>query len=231
MNVIDHVAVCSRSFSRNLQLKAELHSQFANVRFNEDGESLSGDRLVAFLKDTSKAIVGLEEFSEYVISELPNLERISKYGVGLDMIDLEAMRKFGKRVAWSPGVNKRSVAELTLCLALSLLRRLPVASETVRTGGWTQIVGQNISEKIIGIVGCGNIGQELIRLLMPFGCTILANDIQSYEAFFRTHDVKSMPLDSLLHEADIVSLHLPLNDSTRNIIGRRQLSLMKKNAF
>ena len=231
MNNSDQIAVCSRSFSRNQQLKTELCSQFANVKFNDAGESLSGERLVKFLKDKNKAIVGLEVFSESVISRLPDLERISKYGVGLDMIDLEAMRKFGKRVAWSPGVNKRSVAELTLCLALSLSRNLPSAYENVRNGKWQQTVGQDISGKTVGIVGCGNIGQELVQLLRPFGCKILANDVQSYGTFFRTYGVMQVSLDYLLKEADVVTLHVPLNHSTKNIIGKRELGLMKRSAF
>ena len=96
MNTEDTVAVCSRSFSRNEILRKELLTRYSKVTFNDAGASLAGDDLVKFLSGATKAITALEEISESVLSQLPNLKVIGKYGVGTDMIDMRAMRRHGK---------------------------------------------------------------------------------------------------------------------------------------
>ena len=111
MNTVDQVAVCSRSFSRNSVLREELLTRYKNVRFNDEGLKLSGDSLVEFLGGCDKAITALEIVDDYVLSRLPDLKVISKYGVGLDMLDGAALRKHGTRLGWKGGVNRRAVPE------------------------------------------------------------------------------------------------------------------------
>src|SRR4051794_34734664 len=122
------VAVCSRSFSKNPVLRAELLARYPAATFNDAGQSLAGESLVAFLRGHDRAITALEAIDEAVLSLLPDLEVISKYGVGLDMIDLSAMRKYGKRLGWTGGVNRRSVSELVVAFAITMLRNVPAAS-------------------------------------------------------------------------------------------------------
>ena len=135
------IAVCSRSFSRNEVLRNELLSRYSNVKFNDDGLNLEGDSLVNFLKDAEKAITALEVINEQILSQLPKLKVIGKYGVGLDMLNLNAMRKFGVNLGWTGGVNKRSVSELVISLAISLLRMVPSANKDVLAGNWKMHVG------------------------------------------------------------------------------------------
>ena len=118
MNVIDSVAVCSRSFSKHPILRAELLKRYSKVTFNDAGLQLNGDALVNFLRGHDLAITALEKVDDYILSQLPQLRVIGKYGVGLDMIDLSSMRKYGKRLGWTRGVNRRSVSELTLACLL-----------------------------------------------------------------------------------------------------------------
>src|ERR1700680_2808277 len=118
MNVTTKVAVCSRSFSSNPVLRAELLQLYQSVTFNDAGVQLSGDSLVKFLRGHEKAITALEVIDETVLSSLPELKVIGKYGVGLDMIDLAAMRAHGKRLGWTAGVNRRSVSELVISSAI-----------------------------------------------------------------------------------------------------------------
>ena len=108
------VAVASRSFSADPFLKKEITQKYTHVKFNESGASLSGSELVQFLKDADKAIIALEKVDTHLLSQLPKLKVISKYGVGLDNIDFLAMQKHNIELAWRGGVNKRSVAELAL---------------------------------------------------------------------------------------------------------------------
>ncbi|MGA0315876.1 MAG: phosphoglycerate dehydrogenase [Alphaproteobacteria bacterium] len=221
------IAVCSRSFSRNSRLREALKSQFRDVKFNDEGITLAGDSLIEFLGDCDMAITALERIDEYVLSQLPRLKRISKYGVGLDMIDLEALKRYQKQLAWKAGVNRRSVAELALTMMLTIIRKIPESQAQIASGNWAQTVGNTLSGKTIGIVGCGNIGQDLFSLLKPFGCQMLVNDINESYEFFSMNDLEVTPLTQLLSHSDIVTLHLPLDESTRHILSRAQLQEMK----
>jgi D-3-phosphoglycerate dehydrogenase len=183
------------------------------------------------LRGHDLAITALETVDDYLLSQLPELKAIGKYGVGLDMIDLSAMRKHGKRLGWIRGVNRRSVSELTLAFAITMLRHVIAANREVMGGTWRQHVGGQLTGRTVGIIGCGSVGQDLVRLLQPFECKILVNDIVMYEDFYSHYHVKPVGLDELLNSSDIVTLHVPLDKSTRGMIGSEQLSQMKSGAF
>jgi len=231
MNTTDKIAVCSRSFSRNPVLRTELLERFANVTFNETGRQLEGDELVEFLRGHDRAITALERIDDYVLSRLPELKVIGKYGVGLDMIDLDAMRRYGKYLGWTSGVNRRSAAELALAFAIVMLRHVPAANREVLAGTWRQHMGGLLSGRTVGIVGCGHIGKDLVKLLRPFGCTILVNDIRDYGAFYSEYGIKAVSLEELLALSDVITLHVPLDESTRGIITAERISLMKPTAI
>lgn len=224
------VAVCSRSFSRNATLRAQLLARYPNATFNDAGAMLEGDSLVAFLRGHQKAIVAMERIDDDVLSRVPELKVIGKYGVGFDRIDLEALRRHGTRLGWVAGVNRRSVSELTVAFAISVLRHVPAANREVRLGTWRQHVGGLLSGRTVGIVGCGHIGKDVVRLLQPFGCPILVHDIRDYPTFYAEHGIRPVDLESLLREADVVSLHVPLDDTTRGMLSADRLRLLKPTA-
>lgn len=230
MNVTDRVAVCSRSFSRNAVLRTELLERFTHVTFNETGRQLEGDDLVDFLRGHGKAITALERIDDYVLSRLPELKVIGKYGVGLDMIDMAAMRAYGKRLGWAGGVNRRSVSELVIAFAIAMLRHVPAANREVLSGTWRQHVGGQLSGRTVGIIGCGHVGKDLAQLLQPFGCPILVNDIRDYPDFYEAHGIEPVALEELLARSDLVTLHVPLDASTRGMLDERRLALMKPTA-
>jgi D-3-phosphoglycerate dehydrogenase len=225
------IAVTSRSFSGHPTLRAELASWFPQVGFNETGRTLEGDELLAFLRAHDAAIIATERIDAKLIGALPELRMLSKYGVGLDRIDLEALRAHGVALASTPGVNRRSVAELALTFALCLLRDFVSSSAGVKAGKWAGTTGHTLSGRVVGIVGLGNIGKELARLLVPFGCTIHANDVVSDPEFCRAHGVREVSLDELLVRSELVTLHVPLTEQTRNLIGREAFSRMRPGAF
>lgn len=231
MNTTDKVAVCSRSFSGNPVLRAELLSRYKHVTFNDAGIQLGGDRLVEYLLGHQKAITALEIIDESVLARLPDLRVIGKYGVGLDMIDMRAMRAHGKRLGWTGGVNRRSVSELVISFAIGMLRHVPSAHREVLEGSWRQHVGRNLTGRTVGIIGCGHVGKDLVKMLQPFECQILIHDILDLSEFSKTHGTEVAGLDELLLRADIVSLHVPLDESTRGILSAQRLGLMKSNAI
>lgn len=231
MNIVDKVAVCSRSFSRNRILRAELLSKYANVTFNDSGLQFEGDQLVNFLQGHHLAITALEKIDDSILSKLPLLKAIGKYGVGLDMIDMDAMRRHAIRLGWSGGINKRSVAELVIAQAITLLRHVPQSNAEVRSGIWKQNIGRLLTGKTVGIVGCGNVGKDLVALLKPFNCKIFVNDILDFPDFYRDNDVVPTSLEGLLSQSEIVSLHLPLDASTKNLINKDRLALLLPNTI
>jgi len=183
-----------------------------------------------FLKGYEKAITALEKIDEPLLSQLPELKVIGKYGVGLDMLDLNSMKRHEVKLGWTGGVNKRSVSELVISFAVALLHRTVFANAEVRNGEWYQVKGRQLSGCTVGIVGCGYVGKDLVELLEPFNCEILAHDILEFKDFYEKHGVSAVGLDDLIERSDVVTLHLPLDNSTKNIINRDRLNLLKKDA-
>ena len=231
MNNIDRVAVCSRSFSKNVILRKELLNQYKNVSFNDEGLIMENKSLISFLQGHSKAIIAMERLDDSIISSLPELKVISKYGVGLDMIDLVSLRNHQKKLGWTQGVNKRSVSELTLTLIISLLRNVTYSNDQIKNGVWRQNIGNNLTGKKVGIIGCGNIGKDLVKILKPFNCNILVNDIVDFPDFYKLHNITPVDIEKLLSESDIITLHVPLNDKTKNILNSDKLKLIKSDAI
>ena len=224
------IAVASRSFSRNATLRAELSARYPHVTFSVSPTVLDGAELVALLRGHDCAIVGLERINDAILDQVPELRLISKYGVGLDGVDLDALARRGIKLGWSGGVNRRSVSELTLSFAIALLHRVPETGATLRASTWQPLVGRQLTGKTVGIIGCGFVGQDVVKLLTPFECRILANDIRDYPDFYRAHHVTPVPLDQLLGESDVVSLHVPLDRSTTGMLGAARLARMRKGA-
>jgi len=225
------IAVAARSFSRNAALRSELAAKYADVTFSESPAILEGAALVELLRGHDRAIIGLERIDDEVLAQVPELRIISKYGVGLDGLDLEAIARHGVRLAWTGGVNRRSVAELTLAFAIALLHRVPETSVALRAGVFQKLVGRQLTGRVVGIIGCGFVGKDLVSLLAPFGCRVLAHDIRDYPEFYAATGVEPVGLDRLLAEAEIVTLHVPLDPSTHGMIGAAQLARMRQGAF
>ena len=225
------LAVASHSFPKHPVLRRELTARYPDAVFNETRQPLRDNDLIRFLRGHDKAITGLEVLDDAVFAALPELRIVSKYGVGLDMIDLGAARRRGVSVRWTPGVNRQSVAELTIAFMIALCRRLvPLATE-LREGRWGSGGGRQISSATVGVIGCGHVGKTVARLCVAFGATVLAHDVVDYAEFYQAHGVRPVALDALLRDADIVTVHVPLDRSTEHLIDARALALMKPSAF
>ena len=220
------VAVTSRSFSKHPILRERLQERFSRVKFNEDGIKLTGKELIDFLDGAKRVIIGLEIIDENVLSLLPDLKAICKMGTGTDKIDLEALNRHQVAFTHTPGVNKRSVSELVLGLIFTLLRHLPKVNADINQGGWQQPKGRLLSNKTVGIIGFGAIGQDLAKLLGIFDCRCLVFDVRSCDHLM-SH-VHQVELETLLKDSDIVSLHIPFIPENHYFLGTKELAQMKK---
>ena len=239
MNTIDTVAVASRSFSKNDDLVKNLQSKYSSVIFNDFGKTLQGDELVDFLMPATKAIIGIEDLTEPILAKLTKLKVISKYGVGLNNLDLKLLKKRNIRLGFTPGVNKQSVAELALTLILIGLKKIQDNNIDIMNGNWSQEKGLELYGKNIGLLGFGNIGQKLASLLQPFNCKISFFDEKKFskeeisdiasKLNYEPNLIKQMSLQQVLKESDILSIHLPLTASTENIISSDELNELRSN--
>jgi len=220
------IAVTSRSFSANATLRRSLLQEFPGARFNDEGLRLEDDSLVTFLSGAVGAIVGLEPISGSILAQLPQLRVLSKFGVGLDSIDLDEVRQRGIQLASTSGTNSSAVAELTLLLALGTLRRIPEAVSNVRSEQWVSVTGRLLEGKTVGLVGVGHVGKALNKLLQPFGCSVLGFDVLKSPV----DGISFVALDELLGASDVVCIHVPLMEATRGMIGVREIGLMKNDA-
>ncbi len=225
------IVVTPPAFYKSEALKLKLSSLFPNTVYNQNTDYLSGEELMNFLKDADAAIIGRDPVTQNILNALPQLKMISKYGVGLDNLDLNAIKQSGIELAITTGVNKRSVAELTLSFMIGLCHNIFISAERMKRGEWIREGGQNLSGKTIGIIGCGNVGKEVIKILKPFSCKILINDIEDRSKFCLKQGAIESSFELLIKESDIVSLHVPLTNLTRNMINKNVLKDMKANAF
>ena len=161
------------------------------------------------------------------------LKVIGRAGVGVDTIDVDAATERGIAVLTAPAGNTISAAELTLALILALARRVPAADRSMRAGQWDRksFNGTELQGKTLGLLGAGRIGSEVARRARAFGMRVLAYDPYLTEERARSIGLELAPLDEIVREADIVSVHVPLSDATTNLIGEAQLALMKPSAF
>lgn len=173
----------------------------------------------------------LEPVTRAVLDAAPRLRLVQKIGVGVNTIDLDATRQLGVGVANMPGTNTQAVAEHVLALLFALLRRIPELDRETREGrGWhvepstIDAVGE-LSGRVVGLVGYGAVARRLTPILEAIGARVL------FATRAQTDDPRQRPLDALFAEADVISLHLPLDASTRYLVDERRIARMKPGAL
>ncbi|WP_297064602.1 hydroxyacid dehydrogenase [Thermococcus sp.] len=192
------------------------------------------DRLIELVKDVEAIIVRSKpKVTRKVIENAPKLKVIGRAGVGLDNIDLEAAKEMGIKVVNSPGASSRSVAELVFGLLFAVARKIAFADRKMREGVWAkkQCLGIELEGKTIGIIGFGRIGYEVAKIANAFGMKVLLYDPRPNEERAREVNGRFVPLEELLKESDVVTLHVPLIEATYHLINEERLKLMKPTAI
>src|SRR3989344_1726944 len=174
------VKVITPHFSKNDYLRESLLNFFPSSEFNDLVRKMTREELKKFLQNADAFIVSTDIIDKDILDACKNLKLISKFGVGLDNLDLEECKKRGIKVGWTEGTNKLSVAECALGAMIILMHHIHITSHGLKQYGmWQRDGGNELSGKKIGIIGVGNIGKELVRILQPFKCEIYVNDIRN----------------------------------------------------
>ena len=199
--------------------------------------SPSWEALQAGLREADAAICTLtDRLDAAVLADVPRLRIVANYAVGYNNIDLTAATTHGIIVTNTPDVLTESTADLTWALMLAVARRVAEGDAYVRSGAWsgwapTQMLGADVSGKVLGIVGMGRIGQAVARRAGGFNMRICYSSRTAATPDRAVASWEQRPLNDLLREADFVSLHVPLTPGTHHLIGPDQFSLMKPTAF
>ena len=185
---------------------------------------------LALVGDIDAFICGDDAITRRVLEKArPRLKVISKYGIGVDKIDVKSCTEFGLPLLFTPGVNHTTVAEHTFLLLLALEKHLLFHCDSTRTGGWKRKTGHELLDKTIGIVGLGRIGKEVAIRARAFGMNPIGYDVYWDEKFAAAHQVKRVTtLDEIYAASDYISLHTNLTPETRDMINAQSIAKMKK---
>jgi D-3-phosphoglycerate dehydrogenase len=228
------IAITPRSFPEaGAPALQWLRDRGFEIRLNESGKVLDEDALLEFCRGADGLIVGIDPVTERVLAANPRLRAVSKYGAGMDNIDLSAAGARGVAVMSAGGANALSVAELAIGLFFSLARSLPYSADSTKAGGWDRHKGSELFAKTAGIVGLGNIGREVARIARGIGMETLAYDpyVKPGNPAIEALGLRLTSLEELLSASDFVTMHLPLTNETRHMINSKALEAMKPSAF
>ncbi|SFL20258.1 NAD(P)-dependent oxidoreductase [Halanaerobium salsuginis] len=184
--------------------------------------------IISLSKTANAIICDLEHISKNVIDNSPELEIIARRGVGTDSVAVAYAEEKGIKVARTLGVVEKPVAELVMAYILDISRRIQSVNIAMHAGKWNKLLGHSLDGKTIGIIGLGNIGREITRKAQAFDMQVVYFDVQRQQTAEAELGIKYMPLNELYKNADIITLHVPLNKHTENLIDYQALNLMEK---
>jgi D-3-phosphoglycerate dehydrogenase len=174
-------------------------------------------------------IAGTEKYDSEILERLTGLKVISRCGIGMDNIDLDAAKRLGIKLYNTPDAPTGAVAELTIGLILALLRKITIMDREMHGGVWNKRIGYLLSGKKVGVIGLGRIGRKVAEILNKMGADVFYSDPilkdKQKDPFHR------IELKDLLRESDIISLHLSYSEENHKLLGREEFSLMKPGAF
>jgi D-3-phosphoglycerate dehydrogenase len=198
---------------------------------NPYGRKLNTEELIDLASDCEAVIAGTETYSEEVFEKLSKLRFISRCGAGLDSIDMEAAKKHNVLIKNTPNAPSEAVAELTVGLILSSLRKISLMDRNIRGGTWKKEMGNLLSGKTVGIIGLGRIGRRVVELLTPFNVKFIASEPNPDMEWVEKNNIRILSLEELLRESDIVTLHIPYSSENRHLINSKYINLMKENSI
>ncbi|HSK68331.1 MAG TPA: phosphoglycerate dehydrogenase [Candidatus Limnocylindria bacterium] len=216
----------------NAEARALLEGFADEVAYNDLGVPLQGEELLRRLDGADGCIAGLDHFTADVVRAAPvSLRVISRYGAGVDRVDLDACRERGIVVANTPGANATAVCELAIGLMLAVARDIPALHQAVGRGEWPRACGVELAGKTLGIVGLGTIGKKLAVRARAMEMAVQAFDPYIDRDFALRHGIAEAGLDELLRTSDVVSLHAPLTPQTRHMLDAARFREMRDGAI
>ena len=227
------ILVTPTSFKPDSETPAmkKLKAFAGSLVFNPVGKPLSEDELIPLLEGCEGCIAGLDYYTPRVLESAKTLKVISRYGVGVDRVDLAAAKAQNIVVCNTPGANNQAVADLAFALLLSTARRVPVLDRKTKDGQWPRSTGTELYGKTIGIMGLGAIGKAVAKRAAGFSMNVIAYDPFINREYAQANGIVPADFDTVIREADFLSLHLPLTEETRHVISADVMRSMKKGAI
>lgn len=198
---------------------------------NPFGRKLTEDETITLGKDCVGIVAGVETLDSIVIDSLPNLKCISRVGVGMDSVDISYAENKGIKVLNTPNGPTRAVAELTLGLTLSLLRKIPNAHYDLKNRIWKKQTGNLLFEKKVGVLGLGRIGRMVAEMFRSLGNPVIGYDLYPDMDWAEKNNVEILSLEELLNQCDIITIHIPGNSDGSTVLNQEELSYLKDGAF
>ncbi|MDX1468745.1 MAG: hydroxyacid dehydrogenase [Acidimicrobiia bacterium] len=204
--------------------------RFTVVRVDD---STSGEFWDAIASCEGLIVRSATNVDDEMLDRAPTLRAVGRAGVGVDNIDLPSATRRGVAVLNAPGGNTTAAAELTMALVLSMVRNVAAADRSIREGRWdrSSLVGSELKGKTLGLIGAGRIGGEVAMRCQAFGMDVVAYDPYLTESRAAELGIALVDLEDVISRADVVSIHVPLNDETRNLVDSRVLDRMKPSSF
>lgn len=197
------------------------------VVFNSYHRMMNEDEFKEELKDADAVILSTEVLNKTVIDAAKKLKVVSRYGVGLDNVDLEYCKEKGIKVTITKNANSNAVAEFAISLMFAALKGLCASSGYAKQNKWRKIEGRDLTGKTVGILGLGSIGKEVAKKLKSFDVSLLAYDVYYDDAFMSQYGIRKETLENVIKQSDIITLHVPAFDE-RPLLSDKEFSLMKQ---
>ena len=232
--MLGKVLIGSRSFGKFTKKGINILKEHqCEIISNPFGHALNEKELLKLIPEVSGVITGMDQLTNRVISSANKLKVISKHGIGVDNIDIKAAGNKNIVVTNIPAGKEESnaVADFTFALILSIARKICEMDRNMKKGNWTKAIGSEVFGKTLGIIGSGAIGKSVIARAKGFDMNILVNDIHEDKELIKKFGVKYVDLDYLLNNSDFVSIHVPLNETTRRLIAKKELNSMKNSSY
>lgn len=226
------VLITPRGFANyGTDIVKKMEDKGLTVHYNNTGNAYTKEEFLELARDADGIIVGVDIMDRAMMEQCPNLKVVCKFGVGTDNIDLEYAKERGIYVGRTVGSNSKSVAEHVIAMMFAESKNLYVSLRDVKGGKWNKPTGREISGKTLGIIGFGQIGKHLASFANGLGMNVLAYDAFEIEdAVAAQYHVTKAGLSEIISSSDYISLHVPLLDSTKNMISTEEFKRMKKDA-
>jgi D-3-phosphoglycerate dehydrogenase len=225
------ILVTPSSFSKESKSIAKelLESKADEIVYNPYGRPMTAEEIIPLLQGVDGYVAGLDYITAEVIEKAPDsLKVISRYGVGFDRVDTAAATKKGIIVTNTPGMNSQSVADLAFGLMLAVARGIPTLNAKVKHGEWPRASGVELYKKTLGVVGFGGIGKGVAMRGKGFSMNVLAYDPYFDRDYAQANGIEEATLEKLMENSDVISLHVPLNEETKNMINGKTIEKMKQ---
>lgn len=224
--------IAARSFGYSSDRAMQALKEIPDLRVDKPSHAIAftESEMCDLVPGKDAVVVGTDKVTKTVIARADRLKVISKHGVGVDNVDVAAATEAGILVTNLPGFNDSAVADMTFGMILTLVRGICLASSQVKNGNWNKLLAHDVWGKTLGVIGTGNIGQEVIRRARAFDMEVLAYDALPDEGAAKSAGYTYTALDELIANADVITVHVPLTEKTRGLIGEHQIEQMKPTA-